>query len=709
MVNPAELEIERGENLYHLTHDPKQATPTRPKVSRENANELLRRACRLDGDSDPLLAEEEWGCTFHKMSPSAAYVVTRFGTGILSLELDPATRGLPTEVLRPLFTKISNEPVSVLFTVCPEEDEGALVILKIGRASGDPIELAVERRQLGKPPGTVVEPLLESGVTFPSGKSHRKMADYLGAVRGREVRGYLRSGWHENAFVFGKDCIVGGEHAARYVGRQSPCSRASDLDAWQNRVATNALRCELWSLSLYAAFAAPLLDLLGLPSVILHAYGRSSLGKTIGLRVAASVFGNGGLNTQGKPSFVQTWSGTANGLEAIARTHNDLVLPLDDVINSDPRQVAKVGHMIAEGVGKTRMSKAIELRDPHRWRVLGLSTGEQTLADTIQRGGDLVRAGMAVRMIDLPAGPLLGFRDKAIARALEQECGRCFGTAGPEFVRRLMDKGYTTTGRSELRERFAEIERGLTNNVAHDVTQRGARFFAAVQLAGQLVKELGILPPDTRVDAVVNKAFCLWRDGAARAYADDLLPAARRLLDMFWAKKNTQILLKNGGSVAGDLSMAGEPISAGAARGDLLGWYEVTRPAEREPGDDSEFPPDTVSTKILLLPKAFQEAVTPLAENECARRLQEVGVLEARNNSDCNRLKTKIRIGGEQTRVYRLDLERLENLVAERDTSFVGDNPEVGSAPPLGHCGQAKPRTGLMTRDGPGDSGDLPF
>jgi putative DNA primase/helicase len=107
---------------------------------------------------------------------------------------------------------------------------------------------------------------------------------------------------------------------------------------------------------------------------------------------------------------------------------------------------------LANGSGKARAARDGSLREPRTWRVLILSTAEIPIATKLgEDRGRKARAGQLVRMLDIPADRGKGFgafdhggpgNDAgALAKAFKQAAISDYGTAGPEFVRRIIASG----------------------------------------------------------------------------------------------------------------------------------------------------------------------------------------------------------------------------------------------------------------------------
>ena len=178
-----------------------------------------------------------------------------------------------------------------------------------------------------------------------------------------------------------------------------------------------------------------------------HLHSTSSVGKTLSLRVAGSVFGPAGRADLGN------WKSSDAGLEDLAVAHNDRLLCLDEVgrSSSDAKEVGKrareLTFLIAGERGR-ELSASYTGGSPASWRLQLLSTGERGIAELARLGGTGRLKGEEARLIDVPVEdhPELGiFRglpegcesSAALVAALEEACGQRFGRAGRAFVERF--------------------------------------------------------------------------------------------------------------------------------------------------------------------------------------------------------------------------------------------------------------------------------
>jgi uncharacterized protein (DUF927 family) len=346
-----------------------------------------------------------------------------------------------------------------------------------------------------------------------------------------------RTGWHGRAFVLPGGGLGGAERVVYQSTSEirAAIRTAGTLEEWREIVAKPAAGNSRVVLAISAAFAAPLLAPLQLEGAGIHLRGGSSEGKTTAIVVAGSVWGGGGLN-----GYKQSWQATANGVEAMAEAHCDLPLCLDEMGLVQAEDAARIAYQLASGIGRQR-ALANGMGAPRReWRVFVLSTGEMSLADKLRecRTPQRIMAGQEVRLIDLPADAGKGFglfdappevpgrpnggtpkdRGAALARALNDAAGSCYGTAGPAFLAGfLADRDDSVAKAREVIEAFvAKYASG-----AHGQVQRVARTFALIAAAGELAVAFGVVPW-TPGEATRGAGTCLaaWlghrgNDGAA--------------------------------------------------------------------------------------------------------------------------------------------------------------------------------------------------
>jgi putative DNA primase/helicase len=357
----------------------------------------------------------------------------------------------------------------------------------------------------GDNPAAVCSPLAHEGLSIAAGQQ-RQLVSYLAGVKSNR-RGTVveRTGWHEvgghRCFVLPQETI--GPRGAEIIiladAAVGPYDARGTLNDWQQSVGSNSGEHFLTRLAVSMAFAGPLLGLADQEGGGLNFYSTSSTGKTTLARLAASVWGRGSSN-----GYMRGWRATANGLEGAAASSTDTLLVLDEIGAVDAAEAGPAIYELANGAGKLRAKRDATLRDTKTWLVLVLSTGEVPMATKIAEDrGKRARAGQAVRLLDIPADRSLGFgvfshvgseADAGeLAEKFELEAVTNYGTAGPAFIRKVIDEGVDEVRKSAR----GWIKKFIAENAAagsDGQVRRAARRLGLIAAAGEIATTLGILP-----------------------------------------------------------------------------------------------------------------------------------------------------------------------------------------------------------------------
>ncbi|WP_270441333.1 DUF927 domain-containing protein [Acidaminococcus provencensis] len=178
-------------------------------------------------------------------------------------------------------------------------------------------------------------------------------------------------------------------------------------------------------LTVAASLAAPLLEIIkGLPYVF-HLWGGTGSGKTVGIMVAASVWGN--------PQFgamVRTMNMTDNALVGVASTlrnipfFGDELQTIKDRFNGYDRLL----YRITEKTGRARMTADRRVEKPETWNTGFVFTGEEPVT------GENSGGGVKNRVIEIECdGPVVEHGNQVV-RAINEH----YGTLGPEFIKKAL-------------------------------------------------------------------------------------------------------------------------------------------------------------------------------------------------------------------------------------------------------------------------------
>ena len=353
--------------------------------------------------------------------------------------------------------------------------------------------------------------------------SYRQRMDFGAYLQHRvpkkSVLATPRTGWVQGLRAFVLPGEVIGPDAAGVIfqngGRTSAKAQvAGAVEDWKANVARYAIGNPMVTFAMSVSFSAPLMERTHSEGGGVHLVDVSSSGKSTALEGARSVWG--------PPDFTRSWKSTGNGLEGVAAQHNDLPLPLDEISEVHPREAGGIAYMLSNGVGKTRAMKTGATREPHRWRTGVLSTGERSLAATMQEAGIAAKAGQSIRLLDIPSKRRHGIFDKlhghhdgrALSDAIKGNAKRFYGAVGRAFVEKL------TRDDRDFCELLAEAK-ALPAFSGHGGQEgRAAARFALIGLGGELATEYGLTGwPEGEAMSAAIEAFNLWRQ--PRGEGDD--------------------------------------------------------------------------------------------------------------------------------------------------------------------------------------------
>lgn len=446
-------------------------------------------------------------------------------------------------------------------------------------------------------------------------KGHELLTRYLtNSQPTRTLTGVPRTGWHHGTFVLPDKVLANSEAQAQSIILQTPHSRnqyrqAGTLDEWRNTIG-------LWSggnsrllFALCASLTGPLLGLLNQESGGFNWTGASSTGKTTALYAAASVWGKGSSSD----GFILPWRSTDNGLEAQAVLHSDTVLCLDELSQASARTVNEAAYMLGNSQGKARATRTGGNRDPKTWRLTYLSTGEQGLAEKIAEVGGTVKAGQAVRLLDIPAdaGAGLGLFEnlhglasaQAFADGIKQAATTYYGHAGMAFINDLIKHAAIVPGFGKAI--LSSLAEKLSGSSADGQVKRAAMRFALCEVAGRGAVAAGILPVDIQaVSGAVESCFKAWLDNRGSTGA---------LEDMQVVERARHFIQKHGASRFQSLNPPLSPFPGGEALCVNRAGFKAADPAGR--------------VIYYVLDEGFKEICQGIPATRAARALLAAGIL----------------------------------------------------------------------------------
>lgn len=263
------------------------------------------------------------------------------------------------------------------------------------------------------------------------------------------------------------------------------------------------------AITMCAALAATLLEVLDAPNFAVHLVGDSSRGKTSMLKIAASIFGYPNAD-----AWIASWNVTAVGAEMRASTFNGLPQVYDEAGVTDPQAIEKMVYMLINGGGRARAQRDLTMRETPSWRATVISTGERELAD------ESAATGAQIRVIQLPVvgfGRLTGAEVDELRELAAANAGS-FGRAWIEMLLAIDDW-------APWRELYRDTVRGLRAGTTDTLQGRVASYFGVLVVAEMLAAKLGLGAED---GATMVAAF---RDTTQREVVQSLADRALELVN----------------------------------------------------------------------------------------------------------------------------------------------------------------------------------
>lgn len=339
--------------------------------------------------------------------------------------------------------------------------------------------------------------LLRQGVLMNTGKFARdRFIDYLQmSPTNKQSLCVDRIGWHGAVFVLPDRTAGNSDQLTVFQnpsGLDPAFSQAGTLQDWITHIAQPAQGNSRLVFALSLSFAGALLELANEESGGFHLRGSSSIGKSTALLVASSVWGN--------PSkYRRQWRTTTNGLEGLAVLHNDGLLVLDEISQCEPRDVGQAVYMLANQQGKGRAGRTGGARNAATWRLLVLSSGEESLASLMNQAGQRAKAGQENRLADIAAdaGSNMGLFERLhgtdspsdFAKLLNDAAATYHGMAGMAWV------DYLSNDRTACTQQLLAHMKAFNQHIptaAQGQAMRVSRRFALVAAAGEMATAAGV-------------------------------------------------------------------------------------------------------------------------------------------------------------------------------------------------------------------------
>ena len=317
------------------------------------------------------------------------------------------------------------------------------------------------------------------------------------AATDKVVKISTKNGWMSNdCFVMPHKTV--GEQNCFYQGFRSnnPYSEYGNIEDWQQQIAEYCRGNPILMFSISIGLAAPLLKTSGITNGGgFHFFGASSKGKSTLSLLTASIFG--------KPlDFMNSWRTTTNALESTAELYNDCVLILDEISQSDAKDLGNAIYTLANGKSKARSDRNGVAKKIKNWQIMMMSNGERSIDSHCESDKDST-AGQMIRLLNIPIfgqyGVFNELHDKKDGRELSDHLSQAYqnsyGTAGVLWLEKLIENKHDIKALlDEMTNRFIKKAEKAKLGKLSSQHLRGMKMFALVALAGELSGIYGVTP-----------------------------------------------------------------------------------------------------------------------------------------------------------------------------------------------------------------------
>ena len=179
-------------------------------------------------------------------------------------------------------------------------------------------------------------------------------------------------------------------------------------------------------LTVAASLASPLIEKVGALPFVLHLWGGTGAGKTVGMMVAASVWGN-----PAPGHLVRTLNTTDNAIMAMAWVLHSFPFFGDELQTIKTQGVTydQLIMRVTEGIDRSRMKSGDAMQSLKTWANAFIFTGEEPC--TMSRSG----GGVKNRVIEIECMTPVVADGNAVVAAVRQQ----YGTLGPAYIKALQD------------------------------------------------------------------------------------------------------------------------------------------------------------------------------------------------------------------------------------------------------------------------------
>lgn len=372
-----------------------------------------------------------------------------------------------------------------------------------------------------------------------------------------------RMGWITPKTFMPYDETIQYDGDQSFNGLYDAITQKGDFDEWVDYCTRLRSESIYLRLQMAASFASPLLEKIQALPFIFHLWGGTGTGKTVGLMVAMSVWGNPRVG-----KLVRTMDMTANNMALIASFLNSLPFAGDELQIIKRRWGSNYDDIVmflCEGVDRGRNTSRSTAERLKTWNNAFLFTGEEPITKTNSGGG------VKNRVIEAYVEDKVVSDGNAVVSFVTEH----YGTAGAEFIRYIQKADIQA-----LRKRYSEIFKTLLYQ--YDATEKQAMSLAVMLLADEIAREVIFITEEPIPTDSLGKFLVSEKDVdiTERAY-DFIVDLVSRNLNRFrddennrgeiWGKIENGVVIINRGVLQEQLDKGGFDMTAALKKLDAKG------------------------------------------------------------------------------------------------------------------------------------------
>jgi hypothetical protein len=255
--------------------------------------------------------------------------------------------------------------------------------------------------------------------------------------------------------------------------------------------------------------------------------GGSSGGKTTSMMLAAGSWGWPQVLKEDKSrgGVLHSLRSTTNAIEFIAMRSTGTFFGGDETAHMESKEMEKLAFMLAEGVGKQRMTADIKERELKSWSTFAMVSSEIPISKLYENSGESARVGLTARLADINVDDYAQLPDAEydqMKKIIEEN----YGWTGPAFVKHMIDSGLDP---ATVRDEILANSSSLAGSGASPLVRRAAGVFGVLMVVGELLGAAKLLPAGVTHGEVSRRIRVVWEDYKASEVAEVLDPTAQAI------------------------------------------------------------------------------------------------------------------------------------------------------------------------------------